>query len=334
MATDSPRRCAFLVLAIAGSSAVAPAQELRKALANADAVLVGRQVGKEQATAEIVVHRVQVLQAVRGVAGAVTTVNVLDWPGLSLHNRPAPRQSRLYCLQDASKDAALAGLPADRGTYYRMTGWPGSSPMIGADLAVDPVLRLARTLAAAETGTDPAATTAAIADLALCDDRAIRLEATRLLAERPDLRTRLSPLVWSRVLSRTSGEIEDVDYKIALAELCAEQGVDGLVDALVVGLGQVHAPVFARTVGRLAARLRGEDAATPMLDRLRTAMSPDERAALLLAIGATRTQGALNALVNLRATQGADAALDAALAEHKSRQAREATLQGKTDKKQ
>jgi len=144
MATESPRRCAFLVLAIAGCSTVAVAQELRKALATADAVLVGRQVGKEEATAEIVVHRVQVLQAVRGTAAGVTTVSVLDWPKLSLHNRPAPRQSRLYCLQDASKDAAQAGLPADQGPYYRMSGWPGSSPTIGADLAADPVLQFAR----------------------------------------------------------------------------------------------------------------------------------------------------------------------------------------------
>jgi hypothetical protein len=318
----------YRFLVAAALIAAAPAQELRKALQDADLVAVARQVGKREANTDLTLHRLQVLQDVRGLPAGVTAVTVLDWPNLSLHNRPVPRQSRLYCLVDAAGPAARLGLPTEGGPYYKMVGWVGSNPLVGADADADPVLRFARALAAAEAGTDPAKTAGAIADLALGDAPAVRTEATQLLAERSDLRARLSPLHWSRFLSRTAAETTDVEYKIALAELCAEQRLEGIVEALIVGLGQVHGVAYARAVGRLAAHLQGEGAAAPLLERLRTCSSVEERAALLLSLGATRTENALTALLQLKQTAGKDAAVEAALKEHRSRRAREALREG------
>ena len=93
-------------------ASLAPAQDLRRGLVDADVVVVGRQVGKAPHGDDLVLHHVQVLLDVRGAAGN-TAVTVLDWPNLALHQRPVPRQSRLYCLQDASAMATRLGLRPD-----------------------------------------------------------------------------------------------------------------------------------------------------------------------------------------------------------------------------
>lgn len=309
----------FVVLAAA---ALAPAQELRKALLQADLVAVGRQVGRDAHGDDLVLHRVQIVDAVRGAEGA-TAVTVLDWPALSLHNRPTPRQSRLYCLQDAATTATRLGLPAERGPYYRMSGQPGSNPLVGADRAADPSVRLARVLAAAEDGARPAVTATALVGLALQALAGVGTEAAKLLAERPDLRAQLSAPQWSQLTAAASGEAV-VAHKIALCELCAEQRVPGLIDAMAVGLASVQDAEYAHAVGRLAAYLHGEDATAMLRERLLRTPNAAERTALLLAIGATRTDSALTALLDLRRTTGSDAAVDAALLAHRSRQARDA----------
>jgi hypothetical protein len=183
-----------LLLAAAALTATAATQDLRRALQDADLVVVARQVGKREHDESVVLHHLQVLQGVRGLPADTTSVTVLDWPQLSLHNRPVPRQSRLYCLADASKTAASLGLPAADGPYYRMLGFAGSNPLVGAELAADPAVRLARALAGSEAGADPVTTVAELADLALHDAPSVRNEAAQLLAERADLRAKLSPV--------------------------------------------------------------------------------------------------------------------------------------------
>jgi hypothetical protein len=311
----------FVLLAPLAVQASLSAQELRRALVDADAVVVARQVGKTAHDDDVTVHRLQVVLDVRGAAGA-TAVSVLDWPKLSLHNRPVPRQSRLYCLQDASRQATRLGLPAADGPYFRMVAWPGSNPLVGAEPAHDPGVRFAQLLAASIAGTAaPADTAAGLYTTALQADATMRLEATRYLAERPDLRAKLGGLQWSQLIARAAGEVDDVPFKIALAELCAEQRLDGVFDALVVALGQVDDPEYARTVGRIGTMLHGEQAATRLQERLRQAAQPPTRRALLLALGATNTQTALDALLRM---DRKDAAVEAALREHRSPQAKEA----------
>ncbi len=303
----------------------AAGQELRRGLTDADAVVVARQVGKTAHGEELVLHRLQVLLDVRGGGGA-KAVSVLDWPKLALHQRPVPRQSRLYCLQDATAAAARAGLPAVDGPYFKMVGWPGSNPLVGAEVAADPSVRFAQVLAAAEAGASPVDTASAVHAAALQPDATVRLEAARFLTERPDLRAKLGGLQWSRLIARATGEIEDVPYKIALAELCGEQRLDGVFDALIVSLGQVTDSEYARTVGRIGKVLHGEDAAARLQERLALVGQPQDRAALLLALGATNTHAALESLLRM---DGKDAAVEAALREHRSPRAKEAVSRRK-----
>ena len=305
--------------------ALLPAQDLRRGLVDADVVIVGRQVGKTAHDEDVELHRVQVLHDIRGAAGN-TAVTVFDWPKLSLHLRPVPRQSRLYCLVDASAIATRLGLPAKDGPYYKMVGWPGSNPLIGAEIANDPNVRFARLLAGSESGTPPTDTASALCTMALQAEAGLRTEAVRFLTERPDLQAKLDQLQWSKLVTRATGEVEDVGHKIALAELCAEQKFEGLLDALAVSLGQVTDPEYARAVGRIGKLLHGEAATAKLEERLRMAGQPQDRAALLLAIGATNTASALETLLRL---DPKDPAVNAALNEHRSPRAKEAAAKRK-----
>jgi hypothetical protein len=322
----APRTLLCLSLALGlGLAAPADAQDLRRGLAAADCVVVARQVGKKPHGDDVVLHRLQVMRDVRGADGHAA-VTVLDWPNLSLHQRPMPRQSRLYCLENASVTAERLGLPASDGPYYRMSGWPGSNPLVGQDLEQDAIVRFATVLAASESGASPADTAAELCAMALRPDRVVRAEATRYLTERGDLRAKLGGLQWQQLVARATAEADDVDYKIALAELCAEQRIYGLVEALAVSLGPVDDPDFARCVGRIGKVLHGEAATEVLARRLRTVGQPKDRAMLLLAIGATNTDSALDALLRLDAR---DEAVEAALREHRSPTAKEAVLKKK-----
>ena len=101
----------FFVCSALALAAASTGQQLRRGLVSADAVLVGRQVGRTPHGDAVTLHRVQVLEGVRGLDGQ-RAVTVIDWPKLSLHNRPTPRQTRLFCLQDASAVARRLGLPS------------------------------------------------------------------------------------------------------------------------------------------------------------------------------------------------------------------------------
>ncbi|MCK5943380.1 MAG: hypothetical protein KAI24_15470 [Planctomycetes bacterium] len=310
-----PVLCSALLLASAATG-----QSLRRGLVDADAVFVGRQVGKKPHGDALALHRVQVIEHLRGADG-YPAVTVIDWPKLSLHNRPIPRQSRLYCLQDASAIAQRLGLPESGAPYFKMVGWSGSNPLIGRDRDQDPIVRFARVLADSENGTATVITAAALATMAVNGDASVRTEVTHYLTERGDLRGKLSGLHWNQLTARATGEVEDVDYKIALAQLGAEQRLDGLVDALAVSLGPVTDPRYARCVGRIAKVLHGEQATRVLADRLRNIGQTKDRSMVLMAIGATNTQSALDALMQM---DDKDDAVVAALKEHRSRRAQNA----------
>ena len=310
-------RLLFILSAALALPATSTGQSLRKGVVDADALLVGRQIGKQPAGDAVTMHRVQVLDTIRGLDGE-RVVTVLDWPKLSLHNRPMPRQSRLFCLQDASVAAARLGLPSSGAPYFKLVGWPGSHPLIGADRDADPIVRFARVLAASERGVSPAVTAAALVDLAINGHTKIRTEATHYLAERGDLRGKLVAVNWNQVMARATGEVDDIDYKIALATLCGEQRLEGLIAALSVSLGPVTDPRYARCVGRISKVLHGERAADVLGRRLRNLAKPEDRRVVLLAIGATKTRAALDAL--LKMDQGDDAVI-AALREHGAKKA-------------
>ena len=313
-------RLSYVVCAMLTLAAAAAGQSLRKGIVDADALFVGRQVGKKPQGDALVLHRVQVMESFRGIDGD-RLVTVLDWPKLSLHNRPTPRQSRLFCLQDASAVAQRLGLPSSGAPYFKMVGWPGSHPLVGADRDADPVVRLVRVLVAGERGVAPAVTAAALARFAISGHAAVRAEAAHYLTERADLRGKLAAVHWTQLMARATGEVDDIDYKIALATLCGEQRLEGLVDALAVSLGPVTDLRYARCVGRIGRVLHGESAADVLGRRLRNLARPQDRRMVLLAIGATKTQAALDTLSQMDRD---DDAVAAALREHGSKQARRA----------
>ena len=307
--------CSALALTTTSAS-----QSLRRGLVDADVVIIGRQVGKKPHGDELVMHRVQILDPLRGISGD-RAVTVLDWPKLSLHNRPTPRQSRLFCLQDASAAALRLGLPSSGGPYYKLLGWAGSHPLISADRDKDPIVQFARVLTNSERGVAPGETAAALAQLAISGDVKVRTEAARYLAERGDLQSKITSVHWTQLMASATGEVEDIDRKIALATLCAEQRLDGLVDALAVSLGPVTDPRYARCVGRISKALHGERATEILGRRLRNLAKPKDRKMLLIAIGASNTQSALDALLKMNQR---DEAVIAGLREHRSKRAQDA----------
>ncbi len=309
-----------ILVSVLGLAAIASGQGLRKGLVRADAVFVGRQVGKKAHSDVVALHRIQIINNVRGVAGQ-KAITVIDWPKLSLHTRPTPRQSRLFCLQDASVVATRIGLPAAGGPYYKMVGWAGSHPLVGKELNKDPIVRFARVLANGESGTSPEITAATLGTMAINAKAPVRTEIARFLSERSDLRGKLSSVQWTQLVARAAGEVEDIEYKIALAELCAAQRLDGLLEALAVSLGPVTDVRYARCVGRIGKALHGEQATGKLADRLRVVGGEQDRKMLLLAIGATNTKSALDTLLRMNKL---DAAVTAALREHRSRRAKEA----------
>jgi len=314
-----------ILVSVLGLATIATAQNLRKGLMRADAVVVGRQVGKKAHGDKVALHRIQIINNVRGAAGQ-KTLTVIDWPKLSLHIRPTPRQSRLFCLQDASVAAKRLGLAPSDGPYYKMAGWTGSHPLVGKDLEKDPIVRFARVLADSEKGTSPAITAGTLGAMAINAHTSVRTEITRYLSERPDLRSKLTSVQWGQLVARATGEIEDVDYKMALAQLCASQRLDGLLEALAVSLGPVTDARYARCVGRIGKALHGEGATAKLAERMRIVGGENDRKMLLLAMGATNTKSALDALLRM---DKKDAAVNAALREHRSRIAQDAVAKRK-----
>ncbi|MCA8951475.1 MAG: hypothetical protein KDE27_18350 [Planctomycetes bacterium] len=322
---QNPTVLRLLAAALAVATNALPAQDLRRGIGDADLVAVARQIGKRNHDDRVVLHRVQIVQEVFGSNGN-TAVTVLDWPTLSMHNRPSPRQSRLYCLKSAGVTAERLGLPASEGPYYKMVGWAGSNPLIGSAPDEDPIVRFAAVIARGKAGASATRTAGELATVAVEGDPAVRTEAARLLTERGDLRLVLAAPQWSAILARAAGETEDVDYKVALAELCAEQRLEGLVETLSVSLGPVQDPRFARCVGRIANLMHGEQATEALERRLTLLRDPADRAVVLRAIGATNTDAALALLLRLDSVGGKDAAVEAALKEHRSPQAEAAVL--------
>lgn len=307
------RPCLWILFAgvLAG---ISPAQKLRHGVAAADRVVIGRQVSAKAWGEHFVLHRIEVAETLKGEAAA--SLVVVDIPAVSFHSRPSAGETRLYCLQDYSQKANKAGLPESEGPFYRLIGYPGSNPAVGDDPDKDPYVRFARVVVDWVTGVSTQQTAFALVDLALLETSQVRVDAVRMLAERDTLRARLTPVHWGELISKTAGETDDIAFKISLAELCAEQRLDGLVDALCISMREVQEPAYARVVGRIARSLHGEGSLEVLRPHL--LQSTDEhRDRLLLALGATSTESALNALLRMRSL-GSDPSVDAALAEHAS----------------
>ncbi len=311
---------ATFVLSFGAVASALPAQELRHAVAAADVVVVATAGSAQPHGEHLWLHRLEVESVLRGDAGAALVV--VEHRTLSEHNRPVGGERRLYCLARFA-GAGAAGLPAAAAPYFKMCGHPGSNPPV-ADAAAEPALELARIVLAAEAGTGADALLPRLLALVFEGKGDARLEAVRMLSERRPLLDALDQLQQSALLSRAVGETEDVPLKIALAELCAERRLDGLVDALCLSNDAVEDRRFAEALGRIAAHLHGEEAAGVLRPHILRARDADARGRLLLALGATSTEAALEALLRMRSIGGADPWVDAALELHGAPRALEA----------
>ncbi len=338
------------VTALLASAVLAPlvtAQNLRFAVASADIVVVGTDVGVRPIGKELIVHRIRVERTLRGSAPAI--VSVVEHKNLSLHQRPTPAQQRVYCLH-AIPEATMDRMPvpASMRPLWKMSGERGSNPTLVGGLPSEPrltdaaeqsaktqakqspaqkLLEFIDVVVAAETGTSARKLAPRLCRLALDGDPAVgavRLEATRLLAERSTLQANLTAIDRSQLQARAVGESIDIPLKIALAELCATCEIDGLVGALILGIEQIQDPRWPRAIGRVAKHLHGDQSAAVLRQHIAASKSPKARGALLIALGATSTEGALDTLLTWRKRNGAGKFVDAALQLHGSRRALDA----------
>jgi len=296
-------------------STPAVGQRLRHAVDSAQVVVVATEVGARPLGTDHVVHTLQVAKTLKGNPGA--TISVLELEKVSLHHRPTTGQQRLYCLHDVTSKSIRAGLAQSGAPYFSMSGHAGSNPVV-ANPAEDANCELARITIDSAAGVSPRKLVDRLLELALHGrgPANLRTEAIDFIAERPALLGALNPLQISDLVSRAIGETADIPFKISLASLCAEKGVDGLVDSLCISLDEVDDPRFARALGRIAAHMYGEKALDVLQPHIVGARRPQTRATLLLALGATSTERALGALISMHANKKNRPAVDAALRAH------------------
>ena len=308
----------WCILVLACLCAPATGQRLHLAVARANVVAIAKEIGIQPLGDQLFLHRMVTVESLKGNAPATFTVverkRVTDQP------RPTPAQARIYCLEiDRQPD-----LPGRFAPYYRMTGHAGSNPLPTEPHDADPSVRLVRTLVRSEKGQGPARTAGELLQLAIHSDGPARTEAVQVLRERSVLADSLSHPQLSDLLSRAVGETDDIPYKIALASLCVERRLNGVIDALCMSVESTGDEQFARVLGRLARYVHGEEAIGVLRPRIGKARTDKERDLLLLALGATGTDTALRALLRLRRVDGPSPHVDAALRAHGSRRALEA----------
>lgn len=315
---------ALTLLSISLLLGAAPAQSLRHAVRDADVVIVATQVSSQDLGNNLTMHRLRVEKTLKGTPPA--EISVVHLRGVCAHQQPRAQQ-RLYCLDDFAKGAAAADLPGTWAPYFKMKGHAGSNPTV-ADAERGPECELARIVIDSEEGAAAKDINRRLMQLVLFGRDVTRTEAVQALTERPVLLGALDALQLSDLVSRAVGETEDIPFKIALATLCAERRVEGLVDALCISIESVDDPRFACALGRLATLLHGEDAVDVLRPHIVKRTRPATRDRLLLALGATSTNRALEALLRFRSMEsGRTDAVDAALRAHGSRRAKAAVGQ-------
>lgn len=295
------------------------AQQLRHATWNADLIVVAKVEGVRPLGNEVMLHTLRPTRTLKGEI--LPQVTIVETKRASDQPKPVLGKPRIYCL----KVARNVDLPERHGPFYRMTGFRGDHPLVSDDPAKpNTAMRLVECLLAAEDGQSPELTCRTLVQLGLTGEGPAATEAIEVLRERTAVSDRLDDLQRSDLLARAVGETNDVDLKIALASLCAEQKMRGIIDAFCLSIEESPNERFARTVGRLAKFAHGEGAFDVLRPHIARARTPAVKDQLLLALGATQTDKALNALLRYRELHGAGKAVDAALAAHGSKRAKEA----------
>jgi len=312
-------------------SAAAPPSQLHRAITASPLVVVGRHVGVATHGEGLRLHRIKVLEVLKGARRGqpLEAITVVDLPQVSLHNRPATHQTRLYCVVEFATAAARAGLPEEKGPYYKLSGYPGSNPLVIGEPSAQAEVRFAEVLGDGLSERPLQESTDLLLDFVRSENHSLRSQAAQVLTHHRSLRGKVTEVTWSELMARAVGETDDVGYKIALAELCAVHGVPGLVEGLCLSVPSVADREFAMFLGRTASALLGDEGAQLLQARAQQSRRKDVRDRFLLALGATRGETALEALLRLNAAAPNDIGVTAALEAHGSSRAREATMRKK-----
>jgi hypothetical protein len=317
-------------------SANAPAQMLRRAIAAADLVLVATSVRVIPAKTHTI-HRLKIGGVLRGPVGfdASKQISVVVTKRVAAHTRPTPARQMIYCLHDYTNSARASKLPDTFAPYYKMSGYAGSAVVLDKEADKDSRLAFARVLVASQKGQASRKTAEALFTMALMGERRIRTEAASSIAERPALLSCLTELHLNKLLARAAGETEDIRYKIELASICAVRKTSSLIPTLCLSVEHVGDEAFLRALGRFANYIHGEAAAKILSDHAARARGKT-RDRLIVALGATSTEGALETLLELRKHGRNKVAVEAALRIHGSPRAAAAiankrVISGKND---
>lgn len=315
--------CALTLVLVAGLLAPrANAQQLRNAAWSADLIVVARVVSVQPLGNEMFLHKLRPERTLKGEAPEQITV--VETKGVSDRPKPTLGPARIYCLRPARN----LELPERHGPFFKMLGLAGDNPVAEVPESVPEEERAAATarvrtsielvefVVASERGISPRVAGQTLHNLALSGTGPSKTEAVQLLRERTVVRDALNAVQRSALLTRASAEDEDLDYKIALASLCAELRMSGVVESLCLSLESKPDTRVAKTLGRLAKFLHGEQAVEAIRPFYLQARKSEVRNAMLLAIGATETESALEAILRIKDLNGDSAAVDAALRAH------------------
>ena len=285
-------------------------QQLRHAVVGADVIVVATHVGVQPLGEDWLLHKLQVVSTLKGEAPSLLTV--AEPRLISLHMRPKPSETRLYCLHDFDDKALEIGLPQGLAPYFIMNGYPGSHPPI-SDHSQGPAVQFVGAILDAEQGRRLQQASSTLMRQALLGAPELRIDAVRALTERAPLRRILTGADRNQLMARAVVETKDVPFKIALAEFCGEERMPGIVGALAIGMDGVNDPRYAGSLGRIAWVLHGEDATTVLHPHLLAAGRGKNRGQFILALGATGTESARQLLERMRQTEGPDPYIDKAL---------------------
>ena len=310
-----PLTNSVLTLATLCCVAGLPAQNLRRAVAAADLVVIAT-AKRVLPTKTHVIYRLEIEEVLRGPQDLAPkkTVSILVTKRVAVHNRPTAGKRMLYCLHDHSVAASKLTLPKSYAPFYKMSGYSGSSVQLTVG---DPRLALTRVLVASQAGQASRRTAEQLFTMALRGDQRVRCEAAKSLSERQALLSCLSGAHLSQILARAAGETDDIRYKIDLAAICANRNLAATIDTLAISVEHVGAPEFLAALGRFARHIHGDEAAK-VLGRYVARAKGTTKTRLIMALGATSTEGALDSLLKMKKRGLDPVVVDAALRIHGS----------------
>ena len=307
-----------LVLA-AGLTLPSQAQQLRNGVWAAEVIVVATVNGVQPLGKDLIVHRLQTLRTLQGEAPE--RISIVQDKRVSDSPVPVLGSPRICCLRPVTnKD-----LPEQFRPYFRMTGFAGDHPVVPAKAGEPSTeLEFVELLIRSERGLAPREMGLGLTRIALEGKGPARAEAIDVLRSRTTARDTLNAVQKVALLSRAVGETEDLALKCSLASLCAELEMPEVIESLCLAMVQTGDPEFVRTVGRLARFVHREKATEVLGPQIARAREAEVRDRLIVALGATRTKSALEALLKMRERKDPSKAIDAALEAHGTARAIEA----------